>query len=191
MQQKPNQLWRIFYFYGGFYLLLQVGYILFIHLMHSTYNVVSISFIMLPFIAFLLFQWSLWKKTEQNRRRKQKSTFAGIALIGSAPVLICMIMLGVNEGETHFTSEKWMQDDTGKRVYMVDDLLTDHEIGGKTREEVFSLLGEPTITEYFKNDNNIVYHLGNERGLISIDSEWLVIDFDKEDKVKKYAVVTD
>ena len=40
------------------------------------------------------------------------------------------------------------------------------------------LLGDATNTDYFKEDNNVVYYLGDERGFISIDSEWLVITFD-------------
>ena len=60
-----------------------------------------------------------------------------------------------------------------------------------TKDEVISLLGTPPETEYFKSHNNIVYYLGFERGLISIDSEWLVIDFDDNEKVNKYQVLTD
>ena len=78
-----------------------------------------------------------------------------------------------------------------ERVYMVDDLITTYDLKGKTKSEVMTLLGPPTDTEYFKNDKNIVYYLGNERGIISIDSEWLVIDFDNRDKVKDYVVRTD
>lgn len=42
------------------------------------------------------------------------------------------------------------------------------------------LLGDETNTDYFKEVNNIVYYLGDERGFISIDSEWLVIMFDND-----------
>ncbi|QGQ45941.1 hypothetical protein [Metabacillus sediminilitoris] len=61
-----------------------------------------------------------------------------------------------------------------KEWYMVDDLMNDFELNGKTKEEVMSLLGAPSETEYFKEENNMVYYLGYERGLVSIDSEWLV-----------------
>ncbi len=52
-----------------------------------------------------------------------------------------------------------------------------HRLVGVTREEVILLLGEDTETDYFKTENNMVYHLGQERSLISIDSEWLVLEF--------------
>ncbi|UHA58640.1 outer membrane protein assembly factor BamE [Metabacillus litoralis] len=78
-----------------------------------------------------------------------------------------------------------------ERVYIVDDLLSTYNLKGMTKREVITLLGPPTDTEYFKNEKNIVYYLGDERGVISIDSEWLVIDFDKHEKVTDYVVRTD
>jgi outer membrane protein assembly factor BamE (lipoprotein component of BamABCDE complex) len=74
---------------------------------------------------------------------------------------------------------------------MVDDLLNEYKLVGKTKDGVSTLLGTPTATEYFKNENNIVYYLGDERGLISIDSEWLVISFNSNQKVIKYEIHTD
>ena len=101
-----------------------------------------------------------------------------------------MVILGINEYQSTFTTEKWLNSDQGK-VYMVDDLLTDYSLSGMTRAEVISLLGTPTETEYFKSDQNMVYYLGNERGFIPIDSEWLVIDFDDNERVHTYQVLTD
>ena len=119
-----------------------------------------------------------------------KNKFKIITTIGSVPPLLCAVILGLNEYKSSFTAEKWLNGDTEK-VYMVDDLLNDYDIKEMTKDEVISLLGTPTTTEYFKVDNNIVYYLGNERGLISIDSEWLVIDFDESEKVSKYEIITD
>lgn len=59
------------------------------------------------------------------------------------------------------------------------------------KEEVFELLGEPTETAYFKEPNNIVYYLGPERGFMSIDSEWLVIWLDEQDRVVEYKILRD
>jgi outer membrane protein assembly factor BamE (lipoprotein component of BamABCDE complex) len=78
-----------------------------------------------------------------------------------------------------------------ERVCMVDDLLNEYKLVGKTKDGVSTLLGTPTATEYFKNENNIVYYLGDERELISIDSEWLVISFNSNQKVIKYEIHTD
>ncbi|WP_440969921.1 outer membrane protein assembly factor BamE domain-containing protein [Peribacillus frigoritolerans] len=99
-------------------------------------------------------------------------------------------MLGVNESESRFTTERWLNDVEG-RVYLVDDLINEHELIGMTKDEVFALLGSPTETEYFKEEDNVVYYLGDERGIIRIDSEWLVIWFDGSDKAMKYELRTD
>jgi hypothetical protein len=58
-----------------------------------------------------------------------------------------------------------------ERVYIVDDLLNEHNLIRKTRNEVNRLLDAPTDTTYFNDENNIVYYLGDERGVMSIDSE--------------------
>ena len=101
-----------------------------------------------------------------------------------------VVMSGVNEYESRFTTERWLNDDEG-RVYLVDDLMNEHELIGMTKEEVITLLGSPTETEYFKEKDNVVYFLGAERGIIRIDSEWLVIWFDGRDKAVKYELRTD
>ena len=75
-----------------------------------------------------------------------------------------------------FSKEKWLESD--ERVYMVDDMMRKHELLGMTKGEVISLLGSETEGAYFKESDNFVYWLGMERGLISIDSEWLVIVFE-------------
>ncbi|MDL0435874.1 hypothetical protein QQB53_08790 [Niallia sp. SS-2023] len=53
------------------------------------------------------------------------------------------------------------------------------------------MLGSNIEMNYFKEDDNIVYHLGMERGLVSIDSEWLVIHLDDNRVADKVEVVTD
>ena len=63
-------------------------------------------------------------------------------------------------------------------------------IRGRSRGEIVALLGEPTTTDYFK-DYDLVYWLGPERGLISIDSEWLVIRLDSLGRVSDFRLVTD
>lgn len=73
---------------------------------------------------------------------------------------------------------------------MVDDLLSNNQLIGQSKKEVITLLGKDD-GEYFKDEDNFVYYLGNERGLISIDSEWLVITFDEGEKVSEYEILTD
>ena len=68
------------------------------------------------------------------------------------------------------------------RIRMVDDLLERHELDEMTRAEVVALLGEPDKTPYFR-EWDMVYWLGPERGLMGIDSEWLVLRLDEHHQV--------
>lgn len=98
-------------------------------------------------------------------------------------------------GRTSFNSASW-QDSTHVfsqdpvRIRMVDDLLKRHELGEMTRTEVVALLGEPDDTSYFR-EWDMIYWLGPERGLGGIDSEWLVVRLDQDQRVVEYRVVTD
>ncbi|SRR6266576_343471 len=76
------------------------------------------------------------------------------------------------------------------RGCMVDDLLRQNRLIGMQRSDVLRLLGEPTRTEYFR-EYNLVYWLGPERGLFSIDSEWLVMRIDSSGRVTEAKLVTD
>lgn len=76
------------------------------------------------------------------------------------------------------------------RGCMVEDLLSRMPLVGMNRDEVVGLLGEPTRTDYFKHFD-LVYWLGPEPGLLSIDSEWLVMKLDATGRVKVAHVMTD
>jgi outer membrane protein assembly factor BamE (lipoprotein component of BamABCDE complex) len=91
-----------------------------------------------------------------------------------------------------FDSAAWKSppDRDRTRVAMIDALLWSYELRGMSRIEVHRLLGRPPETDYFR-DWDHVYRLGMERGLFSIDSEWLVLRFDRADRVSEWAVVTD
>ena len=88
-----------------------------------------------------------------------------------------------------FTAEKWADNPMG-RVNIVDDMLDRYSLVGMSEDEIHVLLGNETENAYFKEDDNIVYWLGPERGLISIDSEWLVITF-KDGTVSEYKIMRD
>ncbi|CAN1210274.1 hypothetical protein TUMEXPCC7403_08775 [Tumidithrix helvetica PCC 7403] len=77
------------------------------------------------------------------------------------------------------------------RLAMADELVRTRRLDGLTRQQVLTLLGDPTSTNYFKGQYDIIYWLGRERSYISIDSEWLVIKFDTKGIVQKYAIVRD
>ena len=109
-------------------------------------------------------------------------------VLGDGPMRRC-------RGHDRFDSGAW-QDSTlafgplAVRGCMVDNLLSKNRLPGQSRATVVALLGEPYPTNYFR-DYDLVYWLGPERGLISIDSEWLVMRLDASNRVKEVRLVTD
>ena len=92
-----------------------------------------------------------------------------------------------------FNSEEWKQAEQAEgypRLAMVDSLIQSRQLDQKAHEEVITLLGPPTDTNYF-SDWDAVYWLGPERGFLRLDSEWLVLRFDAEDRVSDYQLVRD
>ncbi len=77
----------------------------------------------------------------------------------------------------------------GVRLEMADWLVAKGTLAGKTRTEVVALLGDPPNSRYFR-DWDLVYWLGNERGY-GVDSEWLVIRLDINQRVTQTRIVTD
>jgi len=76
------------------------------------------------------------------------------------------------------------------RLTMIDDLLERRLLEGATRDSVAQLLGPRDSTAYF-GDWELVYWLGPERGLIRIDSEWLVVAFGPDGRVTTARIVRD
>lgn len=190
MKYKKILLRCTLFLAGILYVLLFIGYYFWIQFFRSSFNLVSISAILLPFAFFLLIRLFLWKHKSSRDKAKGKKAFVLITILGMILPLYCFVLLGINEYKYNFTVEKWIKSPE-ERVYMVDNLLSDYELRGKTKEEVSKLLGKPTPNAYYKEHSNIVYRLGIERGFIRIDSEWLVIWFNSSGKVAKYEVLKD
>ena len=90
----------------------------------------------------------------------------------------------------HFSTDLWLKEPE-ERTAIVDELLETHELKGMTKADILVLLGTPdNEAGYFVEDNRFVYWLGPERGWMSIDSEWLLIDFEN-DVVVEYAIRRD
>ncbi len=69
------------------------------------------------------------------------------------------------------------------KTRMVDDLLNRKILIGMSKEEVISLLGQPTQENYLSFDD-FMYCLGQQRrGVLRLDSELLVISFIKDKAV--------
>lgn len=90
-----------------------------------------------------------------------------------------------------FDSSSWKGPQTQyTRVRMVSALLLTHQLNGMSKSEVIELLGEPPASGYFR-DWDFVYHLGPERGIFGLDSEWLGLRFGPDQRVSEWAVVRD
>lgn len=86
-----------------------------------------------------------------------------------------------------FDSAAWKQSPAkdspqSMRLRMFDDLNTNHELEGMTREELIELLGEPDPQSDEFKEFDMVYHLGRERSPLGVDDDWLVIRLDEEKK---------
>ncbi len=80
--------------------------------------------------------------------------------------------------------------DDATRLQMVESLIRSGKLNGLTHEQVVRLLGPDCDCDYF-DDWDLVYWLGPERGLIRIDSEWLVIRFGQDSRVSNYELRRD
>ncbi|MDD2498466.1 MAG: hypothetical protein PHT78_03865 [Desulfitobacteriaceae bacterium] len=109
--------------------------------------------------------------------KKTKKILFMIYFIVLAIIVVAVAGIFLYKYQHTFTTEKWIEDPK-KRVNLVDDLLAKYDLVGMTEEEILALLGEDSgDNAYYQDDNNFVYYLGDERGLISIDSEWLIVKF--------------
>src|SRR5574341_40025 len=122
--------------------------------------------------------------------------FVGSQILGFAALLALLFGTPVVKdyaSRTSFEPGSWKAENRrgaeGIRVRMVDDLLRRHRLIGMQRAQLEALLGVPPPTPYFR-EYDYVYWLGPERGLFSIDSEWLVVKL-QNDVVVAAEVVTD
>ena len=97
--------------------------------------------------------------------------------------------------QREFEPVAWRDNERGDamwpaRLAMVDDLLARHPMRGLSRDSVERLLGPRDSTEYFR-EWDLVYWLGPERGLVRIDSEWLVLNLGLDGRVRDYQIVRD
>lgn len=76
------------------------------------------------------------------------------------------------------------------RYRVADGLELTGRLKGMSRSEVLGLLGPPPPTDKFE-DHGLVYVLGPERSWISLDYEWLLVEFDSTGRVSGAAVVSD
>ena len=113
---------------------------------------------------------------------------AGAVLAVAAVVYVSMFM------PLPFVQAWWSvsdyRDPFHRKQRIADGLVLSRTLIGLSREEIELKLGVPPETSYFSNWD-LVYPLGQERGFISIDSEWLVIRFDGQGTTSEARVVRD
>ncbi len=97
-------------------------------------------------------------------------------------------------GRSTFSSTAWQSEAEWHGVLgrgcVVDDYLRRHAPVGRSREDIVRELGQPRPTDYFR-EYDLVYWVGPERGVVAIDSEWLVLRFDTAGRVSEGKLVTD
>ena len=93
-------------------------------------------------------------------------------------VFLLLAVAAVGCGQ-RFDAEAWKaaapeHNTVVKRAPMAEDFLRRYDAVGMSRAEIVGLLGDRDATDKFA-DYDLVYWLGPERGLVGVDSEWLVI----------------
>lgn len=139
------------------------------------------------------------------RKALKKRLLLVLVIVAGIPALFCALAIGyfvfVPSAEdyayrTEFDPASWRGRSLDgealwpARLRMVDDLIADKRLDGLTRGEVESMLGPGDRTDKWQ-EWHLIYHLGPERGLIRIDTEWLVIRFGTLDRVTEYRIVRD
>lgn len=118
----------------------------------------------------------------------------GAGLIGVfAALALVLALLTDHLPKRFFDAGDWRtveRSDDYSRLEMVDALIWSGRLDGLTRGQVVRLLGPDCECAYFK-EWDLVYWLGPERSVISLDSEWLVIRFGPDGRTSEYTLVTD
>jgi hypothetical protein len=126
---------------------------------------------------------------------RRKSIFV-IAFVVGVLALSGGALWHAQTAPTPFDKRIWLEAERSKssseapRLRMADGLIGSRVLLGKSQSELETMLGPPTATNKFR-EYGLVYWLGAERGLMSIDSEWLVVRFDKANKAFEASIISD
>lgn len=157
-------------------------------MVHIPLSVSSIFVVFIPFVLLVMIQRAILY-VSKNRNEEKKQMLGGL-IVALIPLIVCTVQLSVNEYTSKFNQNRWLNH-ADKRVHMVDDLLQKYKLIGKSNEEITQLLGAPTETRSGGEGVITLYYLGTERGFIPIDSEQLILQFDRDGKVMEYTVHKD
>ncbi len=114
-------------------------------------------------------------------------------LIAAFLVVLAIIVFAggrYHDNNTGFTTEKWVDYEGNSRQLVLQDLVDRTRFVGMTRVEVKELLGEAEE----ETDAFLTYYAGIPQGLFGTkpdgEKEYLLIEFDEEDKVTASGVMT-
>jgi hypothetical protein len=117
-----------------------------------------------------------------------------VALIAGTLASIAFVFWLIFSCPLPFVASLWHANLDGTtfntRYRVADGLELTGRLKGKSRSEVLEMLGPPPPTDKFEG-HGLVYVLGPERRWISLDYEWLLVDFDSAGRVSNAAVVSD
>ncbi|AAP10604.1 hypothetical protein ACTFRD_22760 [Bacillus cereus group sp. MYBK249-1] len=178
----------ILYVYFCLYIVMYIVFIFVIDMVHIPLSVRSIFVVFIPFVLLVMIQRAILY-VSKNRNEEKKQMLGGL-IVALIPLIVCTVQLSVNEYTSKFNQNRWLNH-ADKRVHMVDDLLQKYKLIGKSNEEITQLLGAPTETRSGGEGVITLYYLGTERGFIPIDSEQLILQFDRDGKVMEYTVHKD
>ncbi|HHP1041015.1 hypothetical protein SPE26_00485 [Bacillus thuringiensis] len=178
----------ILYVYFCLYIVMYIVFIFVIDMVHIPLSVRSIFVVFIPFVLLVMIQRAILY-VSKNRNEEKKQMLGGL-IVALIPLIVCTVQLIVNEYTSKFNQNRWLNH-ADKRVHMVDDLLQKYKLIGKSNEEITQLLGAPTETRSGGEGVITLYYLGTERGFIPIDSEQLILQFDRDGKVMEYTVHKD
>jgi len=170
------------------YIVMYIVFIFVIDMVHIPLSVRSIFVVFIPFVLLVMIQRAILY-VSKNRNEEKKQMLGGL-IVALIPLIVCTVQLSVNEYTSKFNQNRWLNH-ADKRVHMVDDLLQKYKLIGKSNEEITQLLGAPTETGSGEEGVITLYYLGTERGFIPIDSEQLILQFDRDGKVMEYTVHKD
>lgn len=107
-------------------------------------------------------------------------------------LLSLALVLSACSSAVPFDPAKWKSADLDgrARAEMLPDLLDHHHLRGMSKNEIISLLGEPTPTEKW-GGADMIYVLGNDGSYTPIDHEWLLINLDGQGRVSSFETVED
>lgn len=98
-------------------------------------------------------------------------------------ILMVLILIGASvfakyQYDHTFSTARWIKH-PNKRIEMVQNLLSNHDLVGKSKEQIRVLLGEPKNEFETYSKDNFSYFLGSNK-IFGLDVNYLSITFEED-----------